>query len=172
MCLSAWYFKILPVQEPWEPFSLTERKRRICLISYSSVAFSNHIFLSSATRGLRSWKAKTRIECGTAGKLCPRQQCCKSHTLSGIIACLSWAYGIILDLDSLVFIHYSWSRRDVTAYMTITIKPEKLRILRLDIWGTVSVFIVDLNADIRGGFTNLTADYQKLWLDIHVGVGI
>ena len=33
--------------------------------------------------------------------------------------------------------------------MTITIKPEKLCILRLDIWGTVSVFIVDLNADIR-----------------------
>ena len=45
--------------------------------------------------------------------------------------------------------------------MTITIKSEKLRILRLDIWGTVSVLIVDLNADIRGGFTNLTADYQK-----------
>ena len=43
---------------------------------------------------------------------------------------------------------------------------QKLRILRLDIWGTVSVFIVDLNADIRGGFTNLTADYQKLRMDI------
>ena len=55
----------------------------------------------------------------------------------------------------------SWSRRDVTAYITITIKPEMLRILHHDIWGTVSVFIVDLNADIRGGFTNLTADYQK-----------
>ena len=56
--------------------------------------------------------------------------------------------------------------------MTITIKPEKLRILRLDIWGTVSVFIVDLrvNADIRGGFTNITADYQKLRLDIGVGI--
>ena len=67
---------------------------------------------------------------------------------------------------------HSWSRRDVTAYMTITIKPEKLRILRLDIWGTVSAFIVDLNADIRGDFTNITADYQKLRLDIHVGVGI
>ena len=53
---------------------------------------------------------------------------------------------------------HSWSRHDVTAYMTITIKPKKLRILRLDIWGTVSVFIIDLNADIRGGFTNLTAD--------------
>ena len=50
--------------------------------------------------------------------------------------------------------------------MTITIKPEKLRILRLDIWGTVSVFIVDLNADIRGGFTNITVDYQN------IGVGI
>ena len=46
--------------------------------------------------------------------------------------------------------------------MTITIKPEKLRILRLDIWGTVSVFIVNLNADIRGGFTNLTADLSKI----------
>ena len=59
---------------------------------------------------------------------------------------------------------------NVTAYMTITIKPEKLRILLLDIWGTVSVFIVDLNADIRGGFTNLTADYLKLRLDIGVGI--
>ena len=66
---------------------------------------------------------------------------------------------------------YSWSRRDVTAYMTITsIKPEILRILRHDIWGTVSVFIVDLNADIRGGFTNLTADYQKLRLEIGVRI--
>ena len=65
--------------------------------------------------------------------------------------------------------NHSWSRRDVTAYMTITIKPEKLRILRLDIWGTVSVFIVDLNADIRGGITNLTADYQILRLEIGVG---
>ena len=46
--------------------------------------------------------------------------------------------------------------------MTITIKPEILHILRHDIWGTVSVFIVDLNADIRGGFSNRTADYQKL----------
>ena len=54
--------------------------------------------------------------------------------------------------------------------MTITIKPEILRILRHDIWGTVSVFIVDLNADIRGGFTNLTADYQKLRLEIGVGI--
>ena len=54
--------------------------------------------------------------------------------------------------------------------MTITIKPKKLRILRLDTWGTVSVFIVDFNADIRGGFTNLTADYQKLRLDIGVGI--
>ena len=51
-----------------------------------------------------------------------------------------------------------------------TIKPEMLRILHHDIWGTVSVFIVDLNADIRGGFTNLTADYQKLRLEIGVGI--
>ena len=65
---------------------------------------------------------------------------------------------------------YSWSRRDVTAYITITINPEKLRILHHDIWGTVSVFIVDINADIRGGFTNLTADYQKLRLEIGVGI--
>ena len=54
--------------------------------------------------------------------------------------------------------------------MTITIKPEMLRILRNDIWGTVSVFIVDLNADIRGGFTNLTADYKKSRLEIGVGI--
>ena len=54
--------------------------------------------------------------------------------------------------------------------MTIKIKPEILCILRHDIWGTVSVFIVDLNADIRGGFTNLTADYQKLRLEIGVGI--
>ena len=64
----------------------------------------------------------------------------------------------------------SWSQRDVTAYMTITIKPEKLHILRLDIWGTASVFMVDLNAEIRGAFTNLTADYQKLRLDVGVGI--
>ena len=32
------------------------------------------------------------------------------------------------------------------------------------------MFIVDLNADIRGDFTNLTADYQKLRLDIGVGI--
>ena len=56
--------------------------------------------------------------------------------------------------------------------MTITITPEILRILRHDIWGTVSVLIVDLNADIhvRGGFTNLAADYQKLRLEIGVGI--
>ena len=54
--------------------------------------------------------------------------------------------------------------------MTITIKPENIRILRLDIWGTVSVFIVDFNADIRSGFTNLTAYYKKLRLDIGVGI--
>ena len=64
----------------------------------------------------------------------------------------------------------SWSRRDVTAYITFTIKPEILRILHHDIWGTVSVFIVERNADIRGGFTNLTADYQKLRLEIGVGI--
>ena len=50
------------------------------------------------------------------------------------------------------------------------IKPEILSILHHDIWGIVSVFIVDLNADIRGGFTNLTADYQKLRLEISVGI--
>ena len=54
--------------------------------------------------------------------------------------------------------------------MTITIKPEIFRILRHDIWGTVSEFIVDLNADIRGGFTNITADNQKLRLEIGVGI--
>ena len=54
--------------------------------------------------------------------------------------------------------------------MTIMIKPEILRILRHDIWGTVSVFIVDLNADTRGDFTNLTADYQKLQLEMGVGI--
>ena len=64
----------------------------------------------------------------------------------------------------------SLCRRDVTAYITITIKPEILRILHHDIWGTVSVFIVDLNADKRGDFTNLTADYQKLRLEIGVGI--
>ena len=54
--------------------------------------------------------------------------------------------------------------------MTITIKPEILRILRHDILGTVSVFILDLNADIKGGFTNLTADYQTLRLEIGVRI--
>ena len=57
-----------------------------------------------------------------------------------------------------------------SAYMTIRINPEILCILHHDIWGTVSVFIVNLNADIRGGFTNLTADYQKLRLEIGVGI--
>ena len=42
--------------------------------------------------------------------------------------------------------------------------------LTVDIWRTVSVFITVLNADIRGGFTNLTADYQKLRLDIGIGI--
>ena len=32
------------------------------------------------------------------------------------------------------------------------------------------MFIVDLNADIRGGFTDLTADYQKLRLEIGEGI--
>ena len=55
--------------------------------------------------------------------------------------------------------------------MTIRINLKILPILRqYDIWGTVSVFIVDLNADIRGGFTNLTADYQKLRLELGVGI--
>ena len=39
-------------------------------------------------------------------------------------------------------------------------------------FGNNSVFIVDLNATIRIGFKYLTADYQKLWLEIPVGVGI
>ena len=42
--------------------------------------------------------------------------------------------------------------------------------MRRDTLGTDSVFIVDLNANIRGGFTNLTADYQKLRLEIGVGI--
>ena len=66
--------------------------------------------------------------------------------------------------------NHSWSWRDVTAYLTITIKPEILRTLRHDSRGTDSVFIIDLNANIRRGFTNLTADYQKLRLEIGVGV--
>ena len=41
---------------------------------------------------------------------------------------------------------YSSSQRDVTAYLTIRIKSEILRILRQDTWGTDSVFIVDLNS--------------------------
>ena len=45
-----------------------------------------------------------------------------------------------------------------------------LRILRHDTWGTDSVFIVDLNATIRRGFTNLTANYQKLRLEIGVEI--
>ena len=52
----------------------------------------------------------------------------------------------------------------------MTIKSETLRILRRDTLGTDSVFIVDLNANIRGVFTNLTADYQKLRLEIGVGI--
>ena len=52
----------------------------------------------------------------------------------------------------------------------IAIKPEILRILRHDSWGTYSVFIVDLNANKRRGFTNLVADYQKLRLEIGVGI--
>ena len=65
---------------------------------------------------------------------------------------LQYMYGYILEVGM----------TSLRAYMTITIKPEKLNILRLDIWGTVWVFIVDLNADIRGGFTNLTADYLPI----------
>ena len=56
---------------------------------------------------------------------------------------------------------HSWSLRDVTAYITITIKHETLRSLHHDIWGTVSVFIFDLNADIGGGFINLTAGWPQ-----------
>ena len=42
----------------------------------------------------------------------------------------------------------------------------------LTLWGQswVSVFIVDLKATIRRGFTNITADYQKLRLEIGVGI--
>ena len=32
------------------------------------------------------------------------------------------------------------------------------------------MFIVDLNATIKRGFTNLTADYQNLQLEIGVGI--
>ena len=32
------------------------------------------------------------------------------------------------------------------------------------------MFIVDINATIRRGFTNTTADYQKLRLEIGVGI--
>ena len=42
--------------------------------------------------------------------------------------------------------------------------------LRHDTWGTDLVFIVDLNATIRRGFTNITIDYQKLRLEIGVGI--
>ena len=55
----------------------------------------------------------------------------------------------------------SWKRRDVTAQLTITIKPDILRILHHDSWETNSVFILDLNATIRKCFTNTTADYQN-----------
>ena len=42
-----------------------------------------------------------------------------------------------------------------------------LRILRHGTWETNSVFIVDLNATMRIGFANLTADYhEKLLLEI------
>ena len=37
-------------------------------------------------------------------------------------------------------------------------------------FGGQSRCLSDLNADIRGGFTNLTADYQKLRLEIGVGI--
>ena len=54
--------------------------------------------------------------------------------------------------------------------ITITIKSEILCILCHDTWETKLVFIIDLNANIRRGFTNLTADYQKLRLEIGVGI--
>ena len=50
------------------------------------------------------------------------------------------------------------------------IKPEILRILRHDSLETISVFMVDLNATFRRGFTNFTADYQTLRMEIGVGV--
>ena len=117
---------------------------------------------------------------GGGGGLCQSKQVTTKHVFS-----TTWnRYRIFLKFASLwekclwhahtrkqyCIFHNSWSRRDVTAYITITIKPKILRILHHDIWGTVSVFIVDLNADIRGGFTNLTADYQKLRLEIGVGI--
>ena len=66
--------------------------------------------------------------------------------------------------------HDSLSRRDVTALLTITIKPEIFRNFRHDSWETNSVFIVDLNETIRRGFKNLTADYQQLRLEKDVGI--
>ena len=70
------------------------------------------------------------------------------------------------SFDDWIFLKSEWCHSVYDYYDKIP----KLRILRLDIWGTVSVFIVDLNADIRGGFTNLTADYKKIRLDIIVGI--
>ena len=64
------------------------------------------------------------------------------------------------------FLKSAW-RHSVIDYYD---KARILRILRRDTWGTVSVFIVDLNATIRIGFTNITAEYQKLRLEIGVGI--
>ena len=52
----------------------------------------------------------------------------------------------------------------------MTIKPEILRILRHYSLETNLAFIVDLHATIRDGFTNLTVDYQKLRLELGVGI--
>ena len=61
-------------------------------------------------------------------------------------------------------------------------KARKLRILCLDIWETFSMFIVDLNADIRGGFNKSRSRLSKIttgyrcrnirnprWPCLHVG---
>ena len=58
-------------------------------------------------------------------------------------------------------IYVTWSDPRMTDFENI---------LRYDTWEINSVFIVDLNATIRRGFTNPTADYQKAWLEIDVGV--
>ena len=49
-------------------------------------------------------------------------------------------------------------------------KPDILIVLRHDTWGTDSKFLVELNATVQRDFTNLTADYQKILLEIGVMV--
>ena len=93
-----------------------------------------------------------------------------AHALSGHLA---KRQNPILHVVSLVsqnlpveFLKSAW-RHGVIDYYD---KVRTLRILSRDTLGTDSVFIVDLNANIRGGFTNLTADYQKLLLEMGVGI--